>query len=178
MSFDINNQMFSGMYPPGFQQFQMGNPMLQAQRQAAFQMLNPQFGAFRQPFGMAGPATMQTQLYQFMGGFGPMGAALAPMAQGLAQNIMGTSLANLPPFGSTYDPGRFMVGGMGSRPAMPFRPTIDLSTQFQSNDPTTAMQQIQDRSKQDRLFRRGRGRVICCSRCNKYCKSIPGSGPI
>jgi hypothetical protein len=153
MSFDINNQMFSGMYPPGFQQFQMGNPMLQAQRQAAFQMLNPQFGAFRQPFGMAGPATMQTQLYQFMGGFGPMGSALAPMAQGLAQNIMGTSLANLPPFGSTYDPGRFMIGGMGSRPAMPFRPTIDLNTQFQSNDPTTAMQQIQDRAKQDRLFR-------------------------
>ena len=150
---DLNNQMFANAFPPGFQQFQMGNPMLQAQRQAAFSMLSPQFGAFRQPFGMAGPATAQTQLFQFMGGFGPMGMALAPFAGTLAQNILGTNLSNVAPFGQTFDPGRFILGGMGSRPAMPFRSQIDTSTQFQNANPEQALDQIQKREDEDRLFR-------------------------
>ena len=150
---NLNNQMFTNAYPPGFQQFQMGNPMLQAQRQAAFSMLSPQFGAFRQPFGMAGPATLQTQLYQFMGGFGPMGMAFAPLVGGMAQSMLGTSLQNMTPFGQTYNPGRFILGGMGSRPAMPFRSQIDLDTQFQDADPQQALKQIEERNNEDRLFR-------------------------
>ena len=151
--FDLNNQMFGNSnYPPGFNNWSGGNPMLQNQRQQAFGMLQPQFGAFRQPAGMGGPYTMQSQLFGAMGGLGPMGQVFAPyVSQFLGSQVFGTDLSNLPPFGTTYDPGTFIMRGQTNRSAG-FRPNIPTHS-FNVKDPVAANIAIERQRQNDSFFR-------------------------
>jgi hypothetical protein len=80
-----------------------------------------------------------------------MGQMLAPYVTQMASGIFGTHPSNLPPFGQTYNPGRFITGGMVSS-AAPMIPSINTQA-WNVNNPNDALTSINARRRADRLFR-------------------------